>query len=58
MPELDNKIESILKMAEIDTSKIRKQNGWVAWNHTQKGIERFSALYQAAKDAGLLSPNE
>jgi len=57
-PELDHKIESILKMAKIDISKIRKQNGWVAWNHTQKGIERFSALYQAAKDAGLLDSKE
>ena len=56
MPELDNEIESILEKAEIDISK--KENGWVARNHTQKGDKRFLALYQAAKDAGLLDSNE
>ncbi|MEG1581508.1 MAG: hypothetical protein RR386_09665 [Bacteroidaceae bacterium] len=58
MPELDNKIEYILKMAEIDLSKIHKEKGWVAWNHTQKGAEIFLALYQAVKDANLLDSNE
>ncbi|MCL3854237.1 MULTISPECIES: PD-(D/E)XK nuclease family protein [Bacteroidales] len=58
MSDLDKDFEKILKNAEIDLTKIHKEKGWIAWCHTQNGIERFSALYRAVKDAGFLDSND
>lgn len=56
--ELDEKIKGIIINAKIDFSKTVKENGWVAWCYTDNGVESFSALYDAAKDMGMIDSNE
>lgn len=52
MPEVSEQVLSVIKKSGIE--KYKEEKGWVAWYTTQKGAERFVALYQAAKSLGLL----
>ena len=52
MPEIEKQIEELLKIADIRKSE--SENGWIAFYTTQKGVERFISLYNAAKSLMLI----
>lgn len=52
MPEIEKPIEELLKIADIRKSE--SENGWIAFYTTQKGVERFISLYNAAKSLMLI----
>lgn len=52
MPEVAEQILTVISKAGIE--KFKEEKGWVAWYTTQKGVERFSSLYNSAIDCGLI----
>ena len=53
MPDLFNTTCILLENAGI-TKHTDDEKDWIAWYSTQKGVERFMALYTAAKKHGLI----
>ena len=54
-PELYKCIETLITEAGINNNNFKADNKeFIAWYTTQKGVERFTSLYHAAKEKGLL----
>lgn len=52
-PEIHSQIEEVLTLADIKKTN-KDDTGWVAWYETQKGVERFVSLFNAAQKKGLI----
>ena len=52
-PDLVEQIENLLKNVGIEHVH-RENKEWIAWCTTEKGVERYIALYNGAKEMGLL----
>lgn len=53
MPNLSDPIMKLLKKAGIDHFHTENKE-WIAWCSTDRGVERYRALYYSAKEIGLL----
>ena len=51
-PEVESQIRDVIRAAGIE--KFRSSKGWVAWNTTKEGVERFMSLYRCAQEADLV----
>ena len=53
MPDLYDQVIQLLKKVGIDHFNTENKE-WIVWCTTQQGVERFTSLYQGAKETGLL----